>query len=127
MKGIPSLQIYSTRKVHAPKNVECLGCIRMFISYSAMMLHSEADTCKSGAALQSIDYMVTDYYDDYGSWDHDHDDNFRCLSCYDDFDRMSALLQHVESESCDTSIFSTTWKIILISCSQLRPETFSRG
>ncbi|KAG5763886.1 hypothetical protein H9Q72_008016 [Fusarium xylarioides] len=92
------------RKVHAAKNVECLGCSRMFISYSAMVLHLEANTCESGSDEHSIRQLVWDYYEIYRTWNHDHDDDLDCDSCGTYFTKLSALLQHVESESCQASI-----------------------
>lgn len=76
----------------------------MFISQSAMVLHLEANTCESGSDEHSIRQYVWDYYEIYGRWNHDHDDDLDCGSCGTYFDKLSALLQHVESESCDASI-----------------------
>ncbi|KAI1061107.1 hypothetical protein LB506_011763 [Fusarium annulatum] len=93
------------RKTHAAKNFECLGYSRMFISRSAMVLHLEANTCESGSDEHSIRQCVWDYYEIYGRWNHDHDDDLDCgSSCGTYFNKLSALLQHVESESCDASI-----------------------
>ncbi|KAH7219437.1 hypothetical protein DER44DRAFT_805336 [Fusarium oxysporum] len=76
----------------------------MFISHSAMVLHLEANTCESGSDRDSIRGWVWDYYEIHGRWNHDHDDDFDCESCGANFNMLSALLQHVESESCDASI-----------------------
>ncbi|KAG5657458.1 hypothetical protein KAF25_006022 [Fusarium avenaceum] len=91
-------------KVHARKEIECLGCTRMFISYSAMMLHLEADTCESGANLHVVRNLMAEYHDLHWYSPPDYDDDLECNTCDRQFQRMSALLQHVESENCDASI-----------------------
>ncbi|EXM30764.1 Zinc finger C2H2-type [Fusarium oxysporum f. sp. vasinfectum] len=91
------------RKTHATKTVECLGCSRMFISHSAMVLHLEANTCESGSDRDSIRGWVWDYYEIHGRWNHDHDDDFDCESCGANFNMLSALLQHVESRASKVS------------------------
>ncbi|KAJ4016350.1 hypothetical protein NW752_003472 [Fusarium irregulare] len=93
------------KKVHLEKNIKCLACPRMFISNSAMMLHMEHGTCESGANLRVIKNLVADWYEDYGSVGHHHEDDFRCENCGSHFLRLSALLQHAESENCDAAVW----------------------
>ncbi|KAF5229132.1 hypothetical protein FAUST_10604 [Fusarium austroamericanum] len=92
-------------KVHLEKNMKCLACPRMFISNSAMMLHLEHGTCESGANLRVIQNVVADWYEEYGPAGHDHEDDFRCENCGSCFNRLSALLQHAESETCDAAVW----------------------
>ncbi|KAF0637021.1 hypothetical protein FPSE5266_06990 [Fusarium pseudograminearum] len=92
-------------KVHMEKNMKCLACPRMFISNSAMMLHLEHGTCESGANLRVIQNVVADWYEEYGPAGHDHEDDFRCENCGSYFNRLSALLQHAESETCDAAVW----------------------
>jgi hypothetical protein len=86
----------------------------MFISYSAMMLHLEANTCESGSDEHDIRQLVWDYYEIYRPWNRDHDDDLDCDSCGAYFNKLSALLQHVESESCceDISNYSGLFEYI---------------
>jgi hypothetical protein len=68
-----------------------------------MMLHLEADTCQSGANLHVVRSLIAEYHDP--PWlDTSSYDDFECETCDHQFHRMSALLQHVESENCRASI-----------------------
>ncbi|CZR49948.1 uncharacterized protein FPRO_16152 [Fusarium proliferatum ET1] len=89
-------------KTHAKKTVECLGCSRVFISDSAMVLHPEAGYCQSGA---DEDYVTECALECYQSGQYTSDDpafDFQCPACGTPFSLMSALLQHAESVvTCD--------------------------
>jgi hypothetical protein len=69
-----------------------------------MMLHLEADTCESDANLHVIRSMIAEYHDLPWFGSSSYDDDLECETCDHQFHRMSALLQHVESESCMASI-----------------------
>ncbi len=74
----------------------------MFISESAMVLHLEAGTCESGADRDRVDNIALRCYQ---SKKYSCEDSsgyyFECPTCSKPFTFMSALLQHVESDSCD--------------------------
>ena len=63
----------------------------MFNSYSAMVLHLEAGTCRSGASLQTVkhaaNYRMSFLYGKY-----------ECPDCNVECKHMSGLLQHAESD-----------------------------
>lgn len=84
---------------HAPKDTECPGCYRTFVSTSAMVLHLERATCASGADIDTV-YDATDATPGFSEYrSHDSYFPFHCISC-GTFRFMSGLLQHVESDAC---------------------------
>lgn len=69
-----------------------------------MMLHLEAETCEYGANLHVVRNLIAEYHDLHWYSPPDYDDDLECNACDRQFQHMSALLQHVESENCNASI-----------------------
>lgn len=92
-------------KTHAPKKVPCPGCSKRFISYSALVLHFEANTCQSELDQDWVDGMAH-YYSEKGRegylWKaHTYSDYpWKCPTCNTEVRFMSSLLQHIESDAC---------------------------
>lgn len=96
---------------HAPKIFECYGCDGRFVSDSAMLLHLESGFCACRIEADQIERLAFEchqagyYTNEDFVWVYDYHP-FRCPTCDDQFDRMSALLQHVESDRCDEALTS---------------------
>jgi len=85
--------------VHAPRDLECWGCNRDFKSPAGMFIHLEAGTCNCGHSNSSI---IRNVVKCRGPWKNDDTGYpFRCPTCNTVFARVSGLLQHIESNSCD--------------------------
>jgi hypothetical protein len=70
-----------------------------------MVLHLEAGTCDAGVGGSDIvDLAFECYQSAKYTTDDDADYDFQCPTCEAQFDYMSALLQHAESDSCDEKL-----------------------
>lgn len=96
-------------KTHAEKTIECPGCIAMFISQSAMVLHLEAGTCESGTNWEWIDEIAFDcYQSEWYTCENNPEFDFECPTCNTPFRYMSGLLQHAESKACSENLAKST-------------------
>ena len=101
------LTLFSQHKItHIERSIECPGCVHMFPTESAMVLHLEAGTCGSGVNLDEITDLAFECRQSryYSSGHSDFD--FECPTCETSFVYMSGLLQHAESRFCDEEL---TW------------------
>ncbi len=99
---------------HAPRDVDCPGCDRMFPSSSAMVLHLETGACASNVDCDWVDsvafecYAAMYYTSDQGGFD------FMCPTCQVPFVYMSSVLQHAESNRCEECMTrgSPLWRFL---------------
>lgn len=86
------------RKTHLPKDKECYGCVRVFSSFSAMLIHLEAGNCPSGTDKEMIDDLAFQLYQSK-KYTNDRDDYYpyHCPGCYTNVRTVSGLFQHAES------------------------------
>jgi len=102
---------------HLDSTVECYGCIKMFKTYAAMILHLESGGCCSGIDLLDLNksaaecprwrsYLDEDYRSemlkgqDLSEQYYDVVYPFECPGCDRVFAKLSGLFQHTGSESC---------------------------
>ncbi|UKZ69693.1 uncharacterized protein TrAtP1_010696 [Trichoderma atroviride] len=91
--------------VHWIRTAECYSCHGSFASKSAVILHLEQGACESGVRLQHIDYCAKACHS--AQWYLHAGGGYKCPTCDWRFRFMSALVQHVESDSCDEAM---RWK-----------------
>lgn len=69
-----------------------------------MVLHLEAGTCKSGSDLDMVLRVATECSELY-EWvterGYHEFSSVQCPTCDNEFSKMSAILQHAESEICE--------------------------
>ncbi|VUC33504.1 unnamed protein product [Clonostachys rosea] len=89
---------------HMKKNIECPGCQRYFVTYSAMLLHLETGTCDCGIGRERVTELAFECRQSqyYASSQDDFD--FECPDCAVPFLYISGLFQHVQSEACDEDL-----------------------
>lgn len=73
----------------------------MFNSYSAMVLHLEAGTCRSGTSCQTVNHAANYRMDIHWSGAGKHYLGYGCPDCKMTCRLMSGLLQHAESEHAE--------------------------
>jgi len=102
--------------IHAGRTIECPGCTRTFPSISAMTIHLESGTCRSGATRKTVDdhvrsldphHRVTMPLLTYpGAAEHAetwatqaawNGSAFQCYFCSRDFRLLQHLNQHLQS------------------------------
>ncbi|KAJ7673223.1 hypothetical protein DFH06DRAFT_979191 [Mycena polygramma] len=89
---------------HRPKDVPCpgKGCGLAFVSRSALILHLESGTCKSGADHQTINRCYHRTLAALNQPPRHHAKIYVCplTLCRQHFPTLSGLCQHIESERC---------------------------
>lgn len=107
-------------KTHAPRNIKCPGCPKAFASYSALVLHYEANTCRGNLNAQWVHDTAQScrvgnlYWKAYTHPDYP----YRCPTCGLEVRLMSALLQHVESDACAEKLWNGTLADVAYCCKQ---------
>ncbi|KAF8899322.1 hypothetical protein BD779DRAFT_1617033 [Infundibulicybe gibba] len=133
-----NLNAHLNSSIHRPKDVICPGCQQGFVSRSAMLLHLEAGTCRSGLnrtiinrAVQQLDrnHIITDpsrlltgssdvnYSATEVAW---NGYNYECYLCHNTYRTLSALNQHLASPRHQAKIY-----ICPLSTCKLRYSTLS--
>lgn len=87
-------------RTHRMKTVNCYGCPKKFDAVSSMMLHLESGCCSSNTCKEEVDDLAEECYQAHRYTSDDPEYPFECTDCEATFPAMSALLQHVESETC---------------------------
>ncbi|KAI0074718.1 hypothetical protein K474DRAFT_1685632 [Panus rudis PR-1116 ss-1] len=92
-----NLQIHLRSTIHSPRKYKCPGahCEKSFVSDSALVMHCESGSCRSGVTRHAINRVI--FAIDQG----------RTLTdgCDDEFRTLSGLFQHVESGRCEVKRF----------------------
>lgn len=86
-----------------PKQIECFGCDEFFVTTSAMILNLESGYCRcqldsEGVTQLALKCLAPRYYHHFRREDKPC---FKCKGCGSNFNLISGLLQHVESDCCD--------------------------
>ena len=127
-----NLAAHLNSSIHTPKNYMCpaKGCGLKFVSQSAVVLHLEAGTCKSGIDRAKLNKfvrendrnnLVTDpsrlltggnmdrdvkYYATDAAWDGYA---YECYLCYGTYRSLAALNQHLASPRHQEKIYICRW------------------
>ncbi|KAH8108822.1 hypothetical protein DFH11DRAFT_1747406 [Phellopilus nigrolimitatus] len=117
------LQTHRASSVHTPRTIACPGrkCNKSFVSHSALIMHSESDTCPSGVTRKAVNAFVaridrqniitnparmiagpagytipmeTEYW---ATAEMYNGSAFECFLCLDTFRTLSALDAHLKS------------------------------
>lgn len=85
---------------HKDRRLKCFGCTKMFVSYSAMVLHFELNACK--VDIDKTDILLVASEDDRRREYTNPDDLnvLNCPGCTRTYRRVGDLLQHVETDAC---------------------------
>ncbi|KAJ9604617.1 hypothetical protein H2200_010731 [Cladophialophora chaetospira] len=99
------------KRVHLPRNIECLGCDRQFSEFAAMILHLEAGTCASQTDVDDLDrWMANSRLHQYVDYAYDPV-KYCCPHCDRRFDYLSAFCQHVATTTCEQNPGTTFWHV----------------
>lgn len=85
-----------------PKQIECFGCDELFVTTSAMILHLESGYCSCQLDSEGVTQLAMECLDPgyYRFPRREHRSGFKCKGCGSNFNLISGLLQHVESNCC---------------------------
>ncbi|KAL2007356.1 hypothetical protein VTN00DRAFT_8794 [Thermoascus crustaceus] len=94
-----------TVAVHRPHMANCPLCSGSFTAYASVFNHLESDNCPYGATLQDIHNLATQYYQVRGI---QMPNPFACRECPRSFNRLSDLMQHIDTRSCPANYFTNS-------------------
>ncbi|KAF8148788.1 hypothetical protein K438DRAFT_1625326 [Mycena galopus ATCC 62051] len=90
-----NLTSHQNSSLHRPKDVPCpgKGCGLAFVSRSALILHLESGSCRSGADRQTINRYTT-YVASARAW---NGMEYECYLCHAGYRTLASLNQHLAS------------------------------
>ncbi|KAF8899323.1 hypothetical protein BD779DRAFT_1488197 [Infundibulicybe gibba] len=132
-----NLNTHLRSSIHCPKDVICPGCQQGFVSRSAMILHLEAGTCRSGLNRKTIDRIIQQYDRNHiitdpsrlltGSVNVEYSAtdaawngySYECYFCHNTYRTLLALNQHLASPRHQAKIYICPLNTCKLRCSTL--------
>ncbi|CAE6523213.1 unnamed protein product [Rhizoctonia solani] len=121
--NLNNLQAHLNSSKHRPKHVSCpgAGCSEKFVSRSALLLHFEAGTCKSGLTRQRLNRLIAErdtsnfitnpnrlITGTTDTWATEHAWNgyaYECYFCHKVFRSLPQLNQHLASPAHEQTLY----------------------